>query len=213
MSRRFVSLLSGALLLASAAQAVAADRDGATPTPAKKMAAPAAVGAPQAMVASTSPGKGPGVAASTSQCTWLGKRVLLLLAREDVVAAGDFSRFYVWFGCPDDHISKAFGCLMAAEVPVVDMRKALDSQASPEARKAAETVAAEAKKAVGHRADQCWTDTNAPAPERKEAASAAQPAAPPAPSPAAATTAPAPVTTPAPSAPHPAPAAAGMQGK
>lgn len=193
-----MSLLSGVLLLASATQVFATDRSG--PVPAKKPAPPA--------VASAAPVGAPAKTAenlaATGQCAWLGKRILLLLARDDVVAAGDFSRFYVGFGCPEDHLGKAFGCLVAFEAPLVDLRKALDGQASPEARKAAENAVTEAKKTMSQRADQCWADPGAAPPERKEAQAAPAPAPaqgnPPAPAQAAP-----PAATPVPA--HPAPAA------
>lgn len=177
MNARFVSLLSGAALLVSAA-AGAAEKSGAQ-APAKKAAAAA-----PAAAASALPGKAAEVAAMSKQCIWLGKRVMLLLAREDVVAAGEFSRFYVGFGCPEEHLGNAFGCLIAAEIPAADFRKALDAQASPEARKAAETAAVEAKKVTVQRADQCWADPETPLPERKEAPAAVQPPPAPAPAPA-----------------------------
>lgn len=180
MNARFVSLLSGVALLVSAAAADAAEKSGA-PAPAKK--APPAAATPGA-VASAAPGKAAEVAAMSKQCIWLGKRVMLLLAREDVVAAGEFSRFYVGFGCPEEHLGHAFGCLIAAEIPAADFRKVLDAQASPEARKAAETAAVEAKKVTAQRADQCWADPETPLPERKEAPAAVQPPPAPAPAPA-----------------------------
>jgi hypothetical protein len=191
MNARFVSLLSGVLLLGSAAVADAADKPG-TAAPAKKGPAATQPAKESAKDEPALAAKSAESVARNNQCTWLGKRVMLLLAREDVVAAGEFSRFYVGFGCPETHLGNAFGCLIAAEIPAADFRKALDAQASPEARKAAETAAVEAKKGTALRADQCWADPETPLPERKEAPAAVQPPPAPAPAPAPAPQTPAP---------------------
>jgi hypothetical protein len=44
------------------------------------------------------------------ECGWIGKRIIQLLSRDDVVAAGEFRQFYVAFGCSEAHLSAAFGC-------------------------------------------------------------------------------------------------------
>jgi hypothetical protein len=51
--------------------------------------------------------------ALSDQCTWIGKRIISLLVRDDPVTANDFSPFYVRFGCPEARLNKAFGCLVA----------------------------------------------------------------------------------------------------
>lgn len=50
------------------------------------------------------------------ECTWIGERILLLLAREDVVTAENFFRLYETFGCPKPHLGKAFGCIVTGGV-------------------------------------------------------------------------------------------------
>ncbi|MBI1181915.1 MAG: hypothetical protein GC201_15325 [Alphaproteobacteria bacterium] len=49
------------------------------------------------------------------QCRWTGTRVLHSLLREDTLAAQDHLKFYLQFGCPQDHLTKAFAC--AADAP------------------------------------------------------------------------------------------------
>jgi hypothetical protein len=44
------------------------------------------------------------------ECGWIGKRIIQLLSRDDVVAAGEFRQFYVSFGCSEAHLGAAFGC-------------------------------------------------------------------------------------------------------
>ncbi len=44
------------------------------------------------------------------ECGWIGKRIIQLLSRDDVVAAGEFRQFYVAFRCSEAHLSAAFGC-------------------------------------------------------------------------------------------------------
>lgn len=47
---------------------------------------------------------------ATPECGWIGKRIIQLLSRDDVVAAGQFRQFYVGFGCSEAHLGAAFGC-------------------------------------------------------------------------------------------------------
>ncbi|MGE4526898.1 MAG: hypothetical protein AB7D00_00900 [Rhodospirillaceae bacterium] len=46
----------------------------------------------------------------SAECGWIGKRIIQLLSRDDVVTAGEFRQFYVAFGCSEAHLSAAFGC-------------------------------------------------------------------------------------------------------
>jgi hypothetical protein len=55
--------------------------------------------------------------ANSDQCAWIGQRIISLLIRDDAMAAGDFSPFYVKFGCSEEHLGLAFGCLAANLVP------------------------------------------------------------------------------------------------
>ncbi len=97
MGVRLVSVILMGLL--GAAPAFAAD----TGSPAKtKAASPAAAkrGDPAA-----------------AECAWLGKRIIQLLSRDDVVAAGEFRQFYVSFGCSEAHLGAAFGCAIEGSAP------------------------------------------------------------------------------------------------
>ncbi len=47
------------------------------------------------------------------ECAWVGKRIISLLVRDDAMTAGDFGPFYQRFLCPEDHLSQAFGCVVA----------------------------------------------------------------------------------------------------
>ena len=49
-----------------------------------------------------------------SQCTWPGQRIIHSLLRDDTVAAKDHLGFYEKFGCPVDHVVKAFACAVDA---------------------------------------------------------------------------------------------------
>lgn len=59
-------------------------------------------------------GRGP---AFKEECVWVGKRVVNLLSRDDAMAANDFMPFYGQFGCPGEHLAKAFGCVVANTDP------------------------------------------------------------------------------------------------
>ncbi|MGE0747765.1 MAG: hypothetical protein AB7K86_21070 [Rhodospirillales bacterium] len=56
---------------------------------------------------------GPDKEAKAPECAWVGKRVLSLLARDDVDAARQFYQFYTGFHCPTAHIGNSFGCIVA----------------------------------------------------------------------------------------------------
>ena len=45
-------------------------------------------------------------------CAWLGQRIVSLLVRDDPMTGNDFVPFYQRFGCPQEHLSKAFGCVV-----------------------------------------------------------------------------------------------------
>lgn len=53
-----------------------------------------------------------GEPAQVAECSWMGKRVVSLLSRDDAMTAGDFMPFYLRFGCPEAHVGKAFGCVV-----------------------------------------------------------------------------------------------------
>ncbi len=45
-----------------------------------------------------------------ADCSWVGKRTIRVLVRDDLIAAEGFMRFYTAFGCPMPHLSSAFAC-------------------------------------------------------------------------------------------------------
>jgi len=54
---------------------------------------------------------------ASAECGWIGKRIIQLLSRDDVVAAGEFRQFYVGFGCSEPHLGAAFGCAIEGATP------------------------------------------------------------------------------------------------
>lgn len=50
--------------------------------------------------------------AQSDQCRWLGTRIVSLLSRDDAMTAENFNPFYERFGCPEAHLSDAFGCVV-----------------------------------------------------------------------------------------------------
>lgn len=78
-------------------------------------------------------GGAPEGSAQTDQCAWIGKRIVGLLVRDDAMGANDFIPFYQRFQCPEDHLSKAFGCVVA-NLPTIE------------------------NNAIGDQLDECWRD-------------------------------------------------------
>lgn len=58
--------------------------------------------------------------AQSDQCRWLGTRIISLLSRDDAMTAKHFDPFYDRFGCPEDHLSQAFGCVVGGGGPGQD---------------------------------------------------------------------------------------------
>jgi len=60
------------------------------------------------------------------ECAWTGKRVLTLLARDDVDQANKFLGFYRMFGCREAHLGPTFRCIVesSAETATGDQDKA-----------------------------------------------------------------------------------------
>ena len=50
-------------------------------------------------------------------CSYLGKRVVQSLLRDDAVTAGDFERVYHTFSCSGEHLRTAFDCTVSAPLP------------------------------------------------------------------------------------------------
>lgn len=79
------------------------------------------------------------------ECVWVGKRIVNLLSRDDAMAANDFVPFYGHFGCPGDHLAKAFGCVVTNTDPSEN-------------------------EALADRIDVCWDDPKAEFPQEPTAA-------------------------------------------
>lgn len=62
------------------------------------------------------------------ECSWLGQRIVSLLFRDDPMTGNDFMPFYTRFRCPEEHLDKAFACVVkggAAENDVLADRIAV----------------------------------------------------------------------------------------
>lgn len=92
----------------------------------------------------------------SQECTWVGKRTIRVLMRDDLIAADGFLKFYKTFGCPVQHLGKAFGCSL------------IGTSGAP-------------AKVVEDRVDACWKDPNVRPAAAGEPAPQAAPAAKPAP--------------------------------
>jgi hypothetical protein len=46
------------------------------------------------------------------ECAWLGQRIVSLLFRDDPMTGNDFLPFYTRFECPEEHLTKAFACVV-----------------------------------------------------------------------------------------------------
>ena len=183
---------SGNDIRASLAQAT---QPGNGPLPATQPTAPAAQPAPAAAPAvkpppahveprpqprrarAPAPKRDPRI--DSQECTWVGKRTIRVLMRDDLIAADGFLKFYNAFGCPVRYLGQAFGCSLigTSNAPAKD---------------------------VEDRVDACWKN-----PAVKAAAAAAPPAAPaskpaaPAPKPMPKAVTPAPKPAPPPAKPEP----------
>jgi hypothetical protein len=122
--------------------------------------------------------------AGNPECVWLGRRVVVLMWRDDLDTAFRHLDLYDRFGCPGGHVQATFRCLV--RFGAIDP-KAIDPKA-PES--------------LSGRVHACWINPNA----QPQATVAAQPAAPSTAGTAAAAAPPA--APPAPASASPAPAAA-----
>jgi hypothetical protein len=79
-------------------------------------------------------------------CAWLGQRIVSLLVRDDPMTGNDFVPFYQRFGCPQEHLGKAFACVVGFGIAE--------------------------NEALADRVAQCWTDPGTkprvPAPAAKK---------------------------------------------
>jgi hypothetical protein len=117
--------------------------------------------------------------AGNPECVWLGRRVVVLMWRDDLDTAFRHLDLYDRFGCPGGHVQATFRCL-------VRFFSAIDPKVPD---------------SLNGRVHACWINPNA----QPQAAVAATPAAPP-PTTGAAAPAPAPAAAPPAAAPAPAPA-------
>lgn len=133
---------------------LAADDPAGTPPPATAQYGGAAQPGPAANGAQAAPRRKPSppVGGQSSrgpafkeECVWVGKRIVNLLARDDAMAANDFVPFYGQFGCPGDHLAKAFGCVVTNTDPSEN-------------------------EALAARIDACWDDPKAEFPQEPTAA-------------------------------------------
>lgn len=144
LSSIFVRLAALALVAGVSLPAAAAEQMTVPPVPPKAKAKP----------------KPNPPAEDAPQCAWTGTHVITLLAREDVVAAGEYLRFYQTFKCPEPHLAEALGCVISAQ-----------AQSDEPARELVE------------RAKLCWNNPSmkfleAPAGEAPKAGEAAKPGEP-----------------------------------
>ena len=130
-------LLATLMLLAAAIPAAHADKgDVVNGAPATTIAqakpAASATAEKPAMPAIKPPSparkRGSGPRNDNADCAWTGKRTVQLLARDDLIAADGFFKFYQAFGCPVPHLGDAFACtvdgLGEAEARELDKRTA-----------------------------------------------------------------------------------------
>jgi hypothetical protein len=54
---------------------------------------------------------------SAPECRLLGRRAIIVLLRDDMIAAEGFIRLYTTFGCPMERLGLAFGCAIPAAPP------------------------------------------------------------------------------------------------
>lgn len=63
---------------------------------------------------------------SGAGCTWLARRVLLSIVREDIVASNDWVDLFKGFSCDTEHLQRSFDCVasqpISKEAEKVDAR-------------------------------------------------------------------------------------------
>jgi hypothetical protein len=130
MTVTFRALFLGALVAVASPAALAADNQY------QKQALRAADSTPLAA---------PGVPAPKAlppeiggECAWVGKRIVSLLARDDVDTSKRFLEFYRLFGCREAHLAPSFRCVVAE-----DEKATRTDETSPE-------------EALSERVDRCW---------------------------------------------------------
>ena len=68
---------------------------------------------------------------SAAECRWLGRRTILMLLRDDLIAAEGFTRMYATLGCPLDHIGPAFTCAVPQDplpqAPIQNLETRIDA--------------------------------------------------------------------------------------
>ena len=61
------------------------------------------------------------------ECAWVGTRIVLSLARDDVDQARKFTDFYRLFGCRESKLATAFRCLIKADEASVKKDPSLEA--------------------------------------------------------------------------------------
>lgn len=148
--RPLAALLVGGFLLAAALPA-AAQSNNAEQKPADQQAAEEAQrrSVEEFAEAAKLPGN-----AGLPECVWSGRRIAMLLWRDDIDTARRHMELYERFGCPMEHLKIAFRCLVR--------QGNIDSKSQEK---------------LTSRVHACWVNPDAPPPAP---AAAAAPAAPPA---------------------------------
>lgn len=90
--------------------------------------------------------------AGLPECVWTGRRITMLLWRDDIDTARRHLELYERFGCPTEHLKIAFRCLVRQG-----------------------NIDAKAQERLASRVHACWVNPDAPPPA---AAAADKPAAP-----------------------------------
>lgn len=106
--KRVVVLLLAALLGGIAMSA-------APPADAQAPAGPSAQPAPPKTATKLKPVPKP---TPTVGCAWIGTRAIHALIRDDMVAAGDFQKLYLAFGCPAHYLRPVLDCVVKNGTPV-----------------------------------------------------------------------------------------------
>jgi len=89
--------------------------------------------------------------AGLPECVWSGRRIAMLLWRDDIDTARRHMELYERFGCPTEHLKIAFRCLVR--------QGNIDSKS---------------QERLSERVHACWVNPDAPPPSQAPAAPAAQ---------------------------------------
>lgn len=65
---------------------------------------------------------------TAADCRWLGGRTILMLLKDDLIAADTFARLYAMWGCPIEHLGPAFACAVPLAQPPQTPNQNLEAQ-------------------------------------------------------------------------------------